>query len=120
MIFLYSFKFFKNDNKKNSSLSKLNPLICHCLELVFQCKIRQKIEITIQVLNKDIEITIIFLLILILAMSKNRISNSKNDKTLAKSSTITIKKCIILPLNISTKSQKTSSDISDFFVHKCG
>lgn len=60
------------------------------------------------------------LLVLILLKLRNKINNSKNNKILAKSSIITIKKWVTIPINILIKSQKTSFNLNNLFINNFG
>lgn len=59
-------------------------------------------------------------LALTLPISKNRIGDPRNNKTLARSNAIIVRRWVTMPVSILIVSQKTSFDLDKLFVNDYG
>lgn len=78
--------------KKNLGQPTFNLLIFQPSAFSPPKKTKEEIEVIVKALDQNVKITKPFSLISILAISKNKTSNLQNNRTLARSSTITIRR----------------------------
>lgn len=83
-------------------------------------KIRRETEIIVKVFDQVVGIEEPLPLVSMLPKLKNKTNNPKNNKTLARSSTITIKRWVTILISILNKSPKTSFIFDNFFVDDFG
>lgn len=91
------------------SLIHLRPIVSPLI------KTRREIKVTVTVFIQIARMVEPLPLALILLKSKNKTTNSKNDKTLPRSNAITVKRWAIIPLSVLTKSQKSSFNYDNLF-----
>ena len=82
--------------------------------------VSKEIEVTNTAFVQVTKMVKLLLLASMLLKLKNKINNSKNNRTLAKSNAIIVKRQVTILSNISTKSQKTSFSLSNLFFNDSG
>lgn len=105
---------------KNLGQPTLNFLIYQCLVISPLLEVRREIKVTIKVFNQGIEMIELLPLTSTLLISKDKTRNLKNNKILARSNAITVRKQVTMPVSIMTISQKPSFNLDNFFVKNYG
>lgn len=104
---------------KNLGWSIFSFLIYHCFAISSLIETRREIEIIIKAFNQGVKMRRPLLLSSTLLISKNKISNLRNNQILARLNIITIKKQITILVSLLIKSQKTSFNLGNFLVNNC-